>query len=206
MLNYWFSFVIALFLFLGIQGACLVTRTNLWLAKILTARQQQIQRLREEEEAKKVEVSQENDVCRLQLHNFSNIIAMVQTAYAQQQSKSKELEKLEQQIASERQALEELKKSIEFLQDRIDKEILTIKASEQKNLKTLADTYSNMTPDSIAKLFTEMEEETVIKVMHFISPENLGPILQSMSASNRSQEYGKKLTQLIENFRLSVKE
>ena len=57
---------------------------------------------------------------------------------------------------------------------------------------------------TIAKIFEESEESSVIKIMHFLAPETLGSILQVMSKEiSKDEKAGAKINHLLESFRLS---
>ena len=51
----WISFFLSLILFLSVQSACLFTKTNIWLAQFIVVKQQQIQRILEEQQQKRAE-------------------------------------------------------------------------------------------------------------------------------------------------------
>ena len=52
MKNNWICFTLAVFIFVGIQNACLFTRTNLWLAQFVVVKQNQIRKMLQEQRLK----------------------------------------------------------------------------------------------------------------------------------------------------------
>ncbi|MGH8021181.1 MAG: MotE family protein, partial [Opitutaceae bacterium] len=53
--------------------------------------------------------------------------------------------------------------------------------SEQKNLKTLAATYTTLSPAAALAIFKEMDDETVVKILAFMKPDPVGLILEEMA-------------------------
>lgn len=205
----WIGFFLSLILFLSVQSACLFTKTNIWLAQFIVVKQQQIQRILEEKQQKQAEAlaKKEKDKCSLwdkQIKNFTTLLAQLEAAKNQQELREQQLNAFENQMKNEREALNVLKQSIEILQSELERRLIKVQESEIKNLKTLAETYTSMTPESVAKIFEESEEISVIKIMHFLAPETLGAILQVMSKDiSKDEKVGPKINHLLESFRLS---
>lgn len=211
MKRYWASFFLSLLLFCGVQSACLFTKTNIWLAQFIVLKQQQIQKILETKKQKQTEAlakkAREENKLKLwdkQVKDFTGLLSQLQTARDQQDMREQQLNALENQLKNEREALDTLKQSIEILQSELERRLVKIQASEIKNLKMLAESYTNMTPESVAKIFTESEESSVIKIMHFLAPETLGAILQVMTKEiSKDEKVGTKINRLLESFRLS---
>lgn len=211
MKQYWASFFLSLLLFCGVQSACLFTKTNIWLAQFIVLKQQQIQKILETKKQKQTEAlakkaREENKLkpWDKQVKDFTGLLSQLQTARDQQNMREQQLNALENQLKNEREALDTLKQSIEILQSELERRLVKIQASEIKNLKMLAESYTNMTPESVAKIFTESEESSVIKIMHFLAPETLGAILQVMTKEiSKDEKVGTKINRLLESFRLS---
>lgn len=207
----WISFFLSLVLFLGVQSACLFTKTNIWLAQFIVVKQQQIQKLLEEKQQKRAEAlakkEKEKNKINLwdkQVKDFTGLLAQLEVARDQQEVRERQLNAFEDQLKNEREALNVLKQSIEILQSELERRLVKVQESEMKNLKTLAESYTNMTPESVAKIFEESEEASVIKIMHFLPPETLGSILQVMSKEiSKDEKAGAKINHLLESFRLS---
>lgn len=210
MKNNWICFILAMLLFVGVQNACLFTRTNLWLAQFIVVKQNQIRKMLEEQRRKEEKLLKEKvkeEKVKLwdkQVKDFTGLLAHLESAKEEQNLRSKQLDDLSVQLKNEREALNILKQSIEILQGELEKRLIKVEQSEVKNLKILAESYSNMTPESVAKIFSESEEASVIKIMHFLAPETLGAILQVMSKGiEKDKENGAKINHLLESFRLS---
>lgn len=210
MKNNWICFILAMFIFVGIQNARLFTRTNFWLSQFVVVKQNQIrkilkeQRLNQEKKMQEKAAIEKTKLWDKQVKDFTGLLGHLESSMAEQNLRKSQLDDLEFQLKNERESLNVLKQSIEILQEELEKRIIKIEQVETKNLKVLAESYSNMTPESVAKIFTESEESTIIKIMHFLAPETLGAILQVMSKDiAKDKENGTKINHLLECFRLS---
>ena len=207
----WISFLLSLMLFLCVQSACLFTKTNIWLAQFIVVKQQQIQKLLDEQRQKRAEALAKKEkeqnkisIWDKQVKDFTGLLAQLEAARNQQETREQQLKLFEDQLKNEREALNVLKQSIEILQSELERRLVKVQESEMKNLKVLAESYANMTPESVAKIFEESEEASVIKIMHFLAPETLGAILQVMSKEiSKDEKAGAKINHLLESFRLS---
>ncbi len=200
MVRYWLSFLSALLLYFGIQNFYLWKRINTCTTQAITHLKASFTNRQNETQEPQLPLWER------QVKDFSALLSAVDKTAKEQAQKEQELQAMQEQIRTERQALNDLKKDIEHLQKQLTQSVTYLHEAELKNLKTLAATYSNMTPDSVVRVFNEMETSSVVKIMHFLSPDTLGPILQSMSRPTDNKTYHKKLNQLIENFRLSTNE
>lgn len=84
-------------------------------------------------------------------------------------------------IQAERLELERLQKDIEFARQALAKRIAAVEAGEQKNLKTLAETYAAMSPASTIAIFSEMDDHLIVKIMAQMGTDALGPIFEAMT-------------------------
>lgn len=207
----WISFSLSLLLFLAVQNVCLFTKMNIWLTQFIVAKQQQIRELIEEQRKNQTEALEqkgqvENNISFWdnQIKDFTKLLAQLETAKKNQDAREQRLNDFEDQLKNEREALDILKQSIEILQSELERRLVRVQESEIKNLKALAESYSNMTPESVAKIFGESDENTIIKIMHFLAPETLGAILQVMAKEiAKDEKTGTKVKHLLESFRLS---
>jgi len=92
-----------------------------------------------------------------------------------------DLEQTSAHIEAERQELDKVKASIKAMRDEISKEIPEVQEVEIKNLKTLSQTYSNITPTAAVVIFQEMDERNVVKILSLMKADKVAGILQEMS-------------------------
>ncbi len=67
--------------------------------------------------------------------------------------REEELHEYEKRLQAERAELEKIKREIESVRDDLSKRLIDIATSEQKNLKTLAASYSGMSPEAALAIF-----------------------------------------------------
>lgn len=103
-------------------------------------------------------------------------------------AREKELDDYEKRLVSERAELEKVKSDIEGMQKALDERrdtymaaVTDIQALEVKNLKTLAATYSNVSPSAALAIFREMDDEAVVKILKYMKPDPVGQILEEMA-------------------------
>jgi flagellar motility protein MotE (MotC chaperone) len=95
--------------------------------------------------------------------------------------REKELDDYELRLRAERAELQKLARDLEQMRLQIGTSITEVQASEQKNLKTLATTYTNVSPAAALAIFREMDDEMVVKILAFMKPDPVGRILEEMA-------------------------
>ncbi len=108
--------------------------------------------------------------------------------------REKELEDYELRLEAERAEMEKLKRDLEGhrrnLEEReaaIQSTLVEIRTEEQKNLRSLAATYSALSPAAALAIFREMDDETVVKILAFMKPEPVGLILEEMARTRTGE-------------------
>jgi flagellar motility protein MotE (MotC chaperone) len=101
-----------------------------------------------------------------------------------------ELAAFELRLKSERGEMERLRRDLEKMRKEIGSTITEVQLSEQKNLKTLAATYSNVEPGAALAIFREMEDEMVVKILAFMKPDPVGRILETMAQTKAGNGEG----------------
>jgi len=84
-------------------------------------------------------------------------------------------------LKAERAEIEKLKRDMEIMRNDLSNVFTNVSVSEQKNLKTLAATYTNLSPAAALAIFQEMDDEMVVKILAFMKPDPVGQILQEMA-------------------------
>ena len=70
---------------------------------------------------------------------------------------------------------------IEAMRAEIGRKVIEITADESKNLRTLAQTYSNLTPKGAVAILREMDDTTVVKILSLMKSDAVGPIFEEMA-------------------------
>lgn len=97
------------------------------------------------------------------------------------QARENELRDYELRLRAERAEIEKIRREVDRMRTAVQTTITEVQAVEQKNLKTLAATYSNMTPGAVLAIFREMDDDTVVKILAFMKPDPVGQILEEMA-------------------------
>jgi flagellar motility protein MotE (MotC chaperone) len=91
------------------------------------------------------------------------------------------LDHREAQLAAERQELNKVRSEIEGLRGEIATKVTEINADEMKNIRTLAQTYTNLTPGAAVAIIKEMDDGMVVKILSLMKPDVVAPIFEQMS-------------------------
>ena len=107
----------------------------------------------------------------------------------------------EERLAADLRELEKTRQQIDTLRKSVAEGMVQIEAEETKNLKTLAKTYSELTPRAAVGIMQQMDESTVVKILHLMKNDVVSPILQEMGSS-ADPEVTKRAAQLTDRLRL----
>jgi flagellar motility protein MotE (MotC chaperone) len=116
--------------------------------------------------------------------------------------KEQQLDELALRLATERAEVNQATQSVHLLQMDFDKNVVRIQEEETANLKKLAKVYADMTPESAASVFTQMEDPAVIKIMVFMKDSDTAAILESMAKTGVTE--AKRVAALSESLRLTT--
>ena len=87
----------------------------------------------------------------------------------------------ELRLEAEQSEMARTRKEIDAQRAEIDKMLVQVGSDELKNLKSLAQTYSNITPKAAVAIFAVMEDVTVVKILSLMKADVVGPIFEEMS-------------------------
>ncbi|MBI5766918.1 MAG: hypothetical protein HZA93_03935 [Verrucomicrobia bacterium] len=96
----------------------------------------------------------------------------------------KQTELLEQRAArvgAEEKELAKVRADVERLRKEIAEKVVEIAADESKNLRTLSQTYSALTPKAAVAIFKELDDATAVKILSLMKAEIVGPIFEEMA-------------------------
>jgi flagellar motility protein MotE (MotC chaperone) len=106
-------------------------------------------------------------------------------------------------IVSEEKEFAKLRTELEGMRQQIADRIVEIKTDEAKNIRTLAQTYTTLTPKGAATLLREMDETTAVKILAVMKPDVVGPIFEEMSRDTSADTaMAKRAASLSEKLRL----
>jgi hypothetical protein len=114
-----------------------------------------------------------------------------------------ELVRREARFEAERQELNKQRQQLDTLQTEIASRVVEIQGDELKNLKTLAATYSNLSPKAMLNIFKEMDDVSVVKLLALMKTDVVSPLFEEMSKQAASDPaMAKRVAQLSEKLRL----
>lgn len=110
---------------------------------------------------------------------------------------------LEARLASETAELTRTRKEIETQRAEIIQLLTTVGADEIKNLKSLAQTYATLSPKAACAIFSEMDDPTVVKILSLMKADTVGPIFEEMSKDkSEKNNQAQRAAKLSERLRL----
>jgi flagellar motility protein MotE (MotC chaperone) len=95
--------------------------------------------------------------------------------------RTEELNELSQRLEAERAELSQVSQNVRDMQSNFDLTVVRCRGEETANLKKLAKTYATMAPESSAKIFKELDDVAVVKIMLFMKNEENGAILEALA-------------------------
>ena len=121
------------------------------------------------------------------------------------ESEQKGVLAVQSQNAADREELTKVRAEIQGMRDEIDAMVVEIQEQELKNLKTLATTYSTMNPPDVVAIFRELDENMSVKVLSFMKPDRVGPILGAMAKAqdgSTGESMAKRAARITDKLRL----
>jgi len=94
---------------------------------------------------------------------------------------TEQLDRREAQIAAEGQELNKVRLEVEGLRQEIATKVVEINADEVKNIRGLAQTYTNLSPRAAVAILREMDDIMVVKILATMKPDVVAPIFEEMS-------------------------
>ncbi len=139
--------------------------------------------------------------------NFVNpeadqLIAELKVQKKSLEKKEQQLNDLSLRLDAERAEINQATQSVHQLQMDFDKNVVRVREEETANLKKLAKVYSEMTPESAASVFSQMDDPSVIKIMVFMKDNEAAAILESMTKTGATE--AKRVAALSEGLRLTA--
>jgi flagellar motility protein MotE (MotC chaperone) len=106
-------------------------------------------------------------------------------------------------LSSEQQELTKVRADIESMRAEINRKVIEITADESKNLKSLSQTYSTLTPKGAVAIFKEMDDTTAVKILSLMKSDIVGPIFEEMARTQGPDgPLAKRAAALSEKLRL----
>lgn len=87
-------------------------------------------------------------------------------------------------LAAEQAELNKVRADIEAMRAEINRKVIEVSADEMKNVKSLSQTYSTLSPKAAVAIFKEMDDATAVKILSLMKSDIVGPIFEEMSKTS----------------------
>lgn len=112
---------------------------------------------------------------------IENLASELRDERARLQHESEQIDQRNARLANEQQQLAALRRQLEQMQKEISDRVVEIREDEKKNIRSLALTYTSLTPRAAIALIRELDDVTVVKILSQMKPDVIGPIFEEMS-------------------------
>jgi flagellar motility protein MotE (MotC chaperone) len=118
------------------------------------------------------------DFWTIEIENLSSELKGERDRLRQQHE---QLDQRAAQLANEARELAKVRTELEALRRGISEKIIEISADDAKNIRTLAQTYTNLTPRAVVAIVREMDDSTVVKIFSVMKVDVVSAIFEEMS-------------------------
>ncbi|MEO6875338.1 MAG: hypothetical protein ABI222_11025 [Opitutaceae bacterium] len=139
------------------------------------------------------------DFWTIEMENLSTDLSEERTRL---RKRSDQLDQRASRLDAEQQELAKIRTDIDGLRQEIASKVIAVGADEAKNLRTLSQTYTNLTPRAVVAIFHEMDDVTVVKILSLMKPDVVGPIFEEMTRNAADSATIRRAAVLSEKLRL----
>lgn len=140
------------------------------------------------------------DFWTIEIENLSNEL---KEERARLKKQAETLDHRSARLSAEEKEFAKLRADVEALRKQIADKVIEITADEAKNIRSLAQTYANLTPRGAVAILREMDDATAVKILALMKPDVVGPIFEEMSRSaGNDVSLAKRAALLSEKLRL----
>lgn len=134
---------------------------------------------------------------------MENLSAELKDERARLRKQAELLDQRAARLTSEEKAFAQLRSEVEAMRRQIADRVIEVKADESKNLKTLAATYTTLSPKAAVAIVRELEDNTAVKILSLMKPDVVGPIFEEMGrAAQGDAALAQRAALLSEKLRL----
>jgi flagellar motility protein MotE (MotC chaperone) len=138
---------------------------------------------------------------------IENLSSELKEERARMRKQEEALNQRAARLAAEEKELAKVRGEIEALRKEIADKVIEINADEVKNIRTLSQTYSNLSPRAVVAIFRELDDTTAVKILSLMKPDVVGPIFEEMSqakgaSANDAAMLARRAAVLSEKLRL----
>lgn len=156
----------------------------------------------EKEHPKEVEELKKRgwDFWTIEIENLSNELKEERLRLRKQ---AELLDQRATRLATEEKEFAKMRADVESLRKEVSNRFIEIGADEAKNIRTLAQTYSNLSPRGAVAIIKELDDNTAVKILSLMKADIVGAIFEEMSkVAGPDGPLAKRAAQLSEKLRL----
>ncbi len=112
---------------------------------------------------------------------IENLSTELKDERARLRQQSEQLDQRAARVEAEARELSRMRAEIEALRGQMSNRLIEMKEDEVKNLRTLAQTYTNLTPKASVAIIRELDDVTAVKILSLMKPDVVAPIFEEMS-------------------------
>ena len=120
------------------------------------------------------------DFWTIEIENLSNELKEDRERLKQ---RAEQLDQREARITAGEKELAKARADMDALQKEISDRVIQMSADEAVNLRKLAQTYANLSPEAVVAIIREMDDNTAVKILSLMKPDVVGPIFEQMTKS-----------------------
>ncbi len=140
------------------------------------------------------------DFWTIEIENLSNELKEERVRLRKQ---AEALDQRAARLAAEEKEFAKLRADVAAMRKEIADKVIEISADEQKNIRSLSQTYANLSPRAAVAIIKELDDNTAVKILSLMKADVVGPIFEEMSkASGTDTVLAKRAAQLSEKLRL----
>jgi flagellar motility protein MotE (MotC chaperone) len=140
------------------------------------------------------------DFWTIQIDNISTDLKEERAGLRKRQD---ELDQREARLAAEEKELARVRGDIDGLRQQIADKVTEVAADEAKNIRSLSQTFTTLSPRAAVAIFREMDDTTAVKILSQMKPDTVGAIFEEMSKTTDSDvSLARKAAVLSERLRL----
>lgn len=140
------------------------------------------------------------DFWTIEIDNLSNEL---KEERARLREKSELLDQRAARLAAEEKEFARLRADVEALRQQIADKVIEISTDEARNIRSLAATYTNLSPRGAVAILREMEDTTAVKILALMKPDVVGPIFEEMTRTETADaSLARRAAMLSEKLRL----
>lgn len=114
---------------------------------------------------------------------MDNLSAELKDERARLRKESEQLDQRAARLAAEEKELAKLRSDVDAVRKEVDDKMIEVKADEAKNFKTLAQTYTTLSPRAAVAIIKELDDTSAVKILSLMKVDVVGPIFETMSVT-----------------------